>query len=81
MKTAISIPDKVFADADRLAKRLKKSRSQLYSEAVEDYVSRHSDDEITESWNLALKSSTDDDRDLEAFVAEAARRTLKRVQW
>jgi metal-responsive CopG/Arc/MetJ family transcriptional regulator len=36
MKTAISIPDDVFAAAERLARRLKKSRSELYSRALRE---------------------------------------------
>lgn len=39
MKTAIYVPDKVFTSADRLAKRLHMSRSELYTRAVEEYVS------------------------------------------
>ena len=78
MKTAISIPDDVFREADRLARRLKKSRSQLYSEAVAEYVARRSDDEITEAWNRIADEA---DPELEAFVAEAARRTLEQVEW
>lgn len=82
MKTAISIPDKVFQEAEKLAKRLKKSRSQLYAEAVAEYTARHDSDEITESWNrLADMEETDEDRELAAFVAEAARRTLERTEW
>ncbi len=38
MKTAISIPDDVFLSADRLAKRLNMSRSELYARAVQQYV-------------------------------------------
>jgi metal-responsive CopG/Arc/MetJ family transcriptional regulator len=34
MKTAVSIPDEVFEEADRLARRMKKSRSQLFANAV-----------------------------------------------
>jgi hypothetical protein len=34
MKTAISIPDKVFKEAERLARRLGQSRSKLYGEGV-----------------------------------------------
>jgi hypothetical protein len=41
MKTAISIPDDVFADAERLARRLKKSRSELYSRAIREYIGEH----------------------------------------
>ena len=45
MKTAISIPDDVFERAERLARHTKKSRSQLFSEAVREYVARHAPDE------------------------------------
>ena len=38
MKTAVSIPDDVFVSADRLAKRLHMSRSELYARAVQQYV-------------------------------------------
>jgi len=34
MKTTISIPDDVFQAAERLARRTKKSRSQLFNDAV-----------------------------------------------
>ncbi len=81
MKTAISIPDKVFAGAERLAKRLKKSRSQLYSEAVADYLARHDPDKITESWNRALAEPGEEDAEEARFIEEAARRTLERSEW
>ena len=41
MKTAISIPDAVFKAAERTAKRLGLSRSELYSTAVRDYIELH----------------------------------------
>jgi len=81
MKTAISIPDRVFAEAERLAKRLKKSRSQLYSEAVKEYLARYDEDEITESWNRALAEPGEEDEAEARFVQEAARRTLERSEW
>jgi len=34
MKTAVSIPDDVFEKAEHLARRMKKSRSRLFSNAV-----------------------------------------------
>ena len=54
MKTAVSVPDRVFAEAERLAKRLKKSRSQVYAEALAEYVARHDEDQVTERVNAAL---------------------------
>jgi metal-responsive CopG/Arc/MetJ family transcriptional regulator len=41
MKVAISVPDPTFATAERVAKRLGMSRSQLYSRAVEAFVKDH----------------------------------------
>jgi len=51
MKTAISIPDSIFEAAERLAKRFGISRSQLYTNAVTDYVRGHRRDGITEKLN------------------------------
>ena len=48
MKTAISIPDKVFNAAEKLAARLGVSRSQLYANAVADYLARHRVDRLKE---------------------------------
>lgn len=47
MKTAISIPDKVFHDADSLAARLEITRSALYTAAIRDYLARHTDADVT----------------------------------
>jgi predicted transcriptional regulator len=78
MKTAISIPDRVFKKAERLARRLRKSRSQLYSEAVAEYVLRHDPDAITEQINRVCESL---DTRPDALVSHAARRVLERSEW
>jgi hypothetical protein len=41
MKVAVSIPGPVFADAERLAKRLKASRSEVYARALKAFVANH----------------------------------------
>ncbi|MBM4123516.1 MAG: hypothetical protein FJ246_00950 [Nitrospira sp.] len=51
MKTAISIPDTEFEAAERLAKRLRVSRSQLYRKAITDFVARHAETRVTEKLN------------------------------
>jgi predicted transcriptional regulator len=52
MKTAISIPDEVFAEAEELAKALKVSRSRLYTRAVREYVARHGTERVTEALDV-----------------------------
>lgn len=78
MKTAVSLPDDVFNDAERLAKRLKKPRSRLYSDAVREYVARHEPHQVKTKLDKVL-SKIEPERD--AFVAAAARRILERVDW
>jgi len=78
MKTAVSIPDDVFERAERLAKPEGKSRSQLYCDAVREYLLRHSPDEITERLNRAIDEIGNEG---DPFVAEAARQTLIRSEW
>ena len=41
MKTAISIPDDIFSAAEQFAKRQHLSRSELYTQAVSQYVEEH----------------------------------------
>jgi predicted transcriptional regulator len=78
MKTAISLPDAIFRDAERLARRLKKSRSELYQEAVAEYVARHEPEAITEALNELAKGV---DTKPDEFTSAAARRLLRRSEW
>ena len=78
MKTAISLPDGIFREAERLAKRLKKSRSELYREAVVEYVARHEPEAITDAMN---EVSAQVDTRLDGFGSNAARRLLEQSEW
>ena len=78
MKTAISIPDDVFKAAERYARRAQKSRSQLYAEAVSEYLARHAPDEVTEAMNNVVAELPEP---MDPFVAAAARRILERSEW
>jgi metal-responsive CopG/Arc/MetJ family transcriptional regulator len=80
MKTAISIPDDVFEGAETLARRLKMNRSQLYTRAVSEYVSRHSPDEVTESYDRVC-TELGEEAKLDPFLAASARRVLERSEW
>lgn len=51
MKTAISIRDEVFEAAERTAKDLGISRSELYTKAVGEFVERHGGERVTERLN------------------------------
>lgn len=49
VKTAISVPDRVFDAAERVAKRLGISRSELYARAVAGFVEEHRADKVTDA--------------------------------
>ncbi len=51
MKTAISLPDDLFESADELAERLGVSRSELYAEAVAEYLAKHRNEDVTARLN------------------------------
>lgn len=47
MKTAVSIPDPIFEAADRLARRRRISRSELYAEALARLLDSDESTEVT----------------------------------
>lgn len=77
MKTAISIPDRVFRSAEQLAVRLGVSRSQLYSKALATLVEKHRDDLITSRLNEVYGPGREDSS-LDAGAASLQHRTIAR---
>lgn len=74
MKTAVSVPDEVFQEAERAAKRLKLSRSELYSRALAEYLSRHTDNQVTAAINSVISEAG---QPLDPVItADGARRLL-----
>jgi predicted transcriptional regulator len=78
MKTAVSIPDDLFRKADELASRMGKSRSQVYREALEQYVAQREPRSVT----AALDRLADELGDVsDEWSAAAARQALERSRW
>jgi len=67
MKITISVPDEVFQEAERLTQRLGKSRSQLYTDALVEYLARYDPDTVTERLDRVLESLTEPE---DRFVKE-----------
>jgi metal-responsive CopG/Arc/MetJ family transcriptional regulator len=78
MKTAVSIPEEVFAEAEALARRQRVSRSRLYSRALAEYVARHAPERVTETMNRVVDEVG---AGPDPFVEQAARAALARVEW
>ena len=78
MKATISIPNDVFREAERYAHKAGKTRSQLYSDAMRQYLLHHSQDVVTEAMNRACDNLGEQD---DGFVRRASRKILKGESW
>ena len=78
MKTAISIPDGLYAEAEQLARRLNWPRSRLYADAVREYLARHDPDAITEAYNRVCDLV---ETQPDPGITLAGRQLLAQVEW
>ena len=83
MKTAVSIPDDLFESAEGFARRLGLSRSELYAQALREYLKEHEEEGITERLNEIYGEQEDADEGqgaLDPVVAELQQRSLPEDQ-
>ncbi len=66
VKTAISLDESLFREAEEWAEKLGFSRSQLFARAVEEYVRRRENEELLARLNEAHAGGPDEE-DEEAF--------------
>lgn len=78
MKTAISLPDHLFESADQLAERLGLSRSELYARAVEEFLARHRDEDVTARLNEVY---SEEPSGIDPALRGAQARSLKSTEW
>ena len=78
MKTAISLPDELFASADSLARRLGLSRSGLIATALAEFVARHRTSRISERLDAVYAA---EESRIDRPVSRAQRKVLKREEW
>jgi metal-responsive CopG/Arc/MetJ family transcriptional regulator len=78
MKVAISLPDELFEETEKLVRRAGKTRSELYRMALEDYIARHDTDRVREAIDAALRNIEAPETD---FANAAAKRVLERTEW
>lgn len=78
MKTAISLPDRVFDAAERVAKRLGISRSELYARAVARFVEEHRGDKVTDALDRVYAEV---DSTLDPTLSRLQAVSLPRDEW
>jgi predicted transcriptional regulator len=80
MKTAISIPDSLFEEAEQLAKTRGWSRSELYANAVTAYVNSERFAGVREKLD-AVYGDAEEDSSIDPLLADAQARSLPREKW
>lgn len=78
MKTAISLDDQTFAEAEALARKLRLTRSELYRAALREYLERHSGEDVTAALDRVYAENAGRDDEMRR---EAARRTFQANEW
>ncbi len=78
MKTAISIPNNVFEQAESLARKLKISRSELFTEAVKVYLKENHVEDVTAKLNEVYEFATSN---LDVDLREAQAVSLPKEEW
>lgn len=67
MKTAVSIPDKTFRNAEQIAKELGIPRSRLFARALEEFIQKHNRRRILKRLNeIYAGAEPSEDRLLQA---------------
>ena len=78
MKTAISLPDKLFSVAEKYAKTHGLSRSKLYAMAIREYIKNNRQNNITEQINIVCETI---DTSLDPQIKTASKRVLAGAKW
>jgi metal-responsive CopG/Arc/MetJ family transcriptional regulator len=80
MKTAISLPDALYAEGEAYAECHHLTRSHLYAAALHEYLLRHNDDAITAAIDALFAKHPDLNRQ-ELDLAQASSHALLRNEW
>lgn len=77
MRLRISISDEIFEEAERLARWTRRSRGELYSAALAEYLARHSQDAMTQAMNRVIEEVG---QSVDGFTLAASRQILARTE-
>jgi metal-responsive CopG/Arc/MetJ family transcriptional regulator len=78
MKTAISLPDDLFASAEALAERLGVSRSHLFATALAEFLAKHQGRKVTARLDAVYSAEASS---LDPAVRRAQIRALPKDAW
>jgi metal-responsive CopG/Arc/MetJ family transcriptional regulator len=78
MKTAISLPDSVFEEAEALSQQLGLSRSELYTKALQAYLEKYNRHQTLHKLNQVYSQESSG---LDPMLAKIQVMSLPREDW
>ncbi|MEH1937364.1 MAG: ribbon-helix-helix domain-containing protein [Nostoc sp.] len=78
MKTAISLPDSVFEEAEALARELGVSRSELYTKALKAYLRKYNRNQMLNQLNTVY---SEESSELDPVLAKLQFMSLPCEDW
>ncbi len=82
MKTAVSLPDRLYEEAEKTAQAMGIPRSQLFAKALEEYIERHRRENITERLDRVYsEAGSDEFEDISNAGLESLRNLTRNDSW
>jgi antitoxin MazE6 len=81
VKTAISIQKSLFEQAEKIARKMRISRSRLFALALEDYIRREQNRELLGQINAAYADEPDSPEKTLRRQARSTHRRIVRGEW
>lgn len=82
MKTAVSLPDKLYEKAEKTARSMGLPRSQLFARALEEFIEHHDPERITEQLNKVYSENSHPDfQAISNSGLESIRNLTKNDSW
>lgn len=78
MKTAISIPDSLFKTAEKTAKKMGVTRSNLYATAIKEFIENHTPLKVTEKLNSIYSS---ENSKLDDSIVNMQTKSINNGEW
>ena len=78
MKTSVSLPDDLFRQAEATAKKLRVSRSQLYAQAIAEFLERCSSEHVMENLNKLYSNTR---AEVHTALTRAQMKSLPKDSW
>jgi len=78
MKVAISLPDPLFSAAEHMAEQMRLSRSQLYAQALAEYLDKRQESLITQRLNAVYDGNPEG---LDPAINKAQSKVLGNEAW